>query len=177
MVVFIDPRKYKFADRGDIAAIGKHLLACGHDLIGGDVVSEFQKDRSFDRIREWIEPRQWRDVGSLLELDFLAIRCGRDQHVRIDDESLRFRESRIFHPEGAWIRDYSCQRRSRSGFGAAQRNLILLRSRTAGEVARHGSETDPAGGRRLAHTDTTVTAGLVNPPSCPNEFPEHSHLG
>ena len=81
VVGLIDPREYKFADRGDVAAVGQHPLAGGHDLIGRDVVAELQEHRPLDRIGEWIEPRQRRDVRSLLELDLLAIRRGRDQHV------------------------------------------------------------------------------------------------
>ena len=58
--------------------------------------------------------------------------------------------------------------------GLHQINLVLLRARAAGEIARHGAQADPAGRRRLAHADATVAAGLVDPRAGVDERAEHA---
>mgnify|MGYP003403755161 CR=1 FL=1 len=80
--VSVDAAEGKAADFGNVAAIGQHLGAGGHTLVGGDVVAHLQQHRAFQALRQRAEFGQGLDVGAFFQFRNRLLRGGRHQQGR-----------------------------------------------------------------------------------------------
>ena len=164
-IAFVDDAKGEVGHARDVAAIGQHLRASRHNLVGRDVVAHLQQYRQFDAVGDRIEVRQGVDIGTLHQFDRprrLRRRRGLER-FSIDHRGLRHFDRGIGHVELSRVGDPTGESGGRGGFRAAEKDTVLARARPAGEIARHGPEAVPPGSRRLAHADAAVASGLMKP--------------
>src|SRR5512140_233084 len=92
MVSWVDIFEYELADLGNVTAIRQYPRTGRHDLIGRNVITDCQKNRHLQALRESIEGRQSLDVGSFhqLHLSCFLFRQWRDKHLFV--QSMLFGE-------------------------------------------------------------------------------------
>ena len=93
----------------------------------------------------------------------LAGRKGRFDQAVVSRSPARVFDPGIGHAKLARVRDDAIECGDSSRLGTAEVDLILLRAGTPGEVPCHGAQAAPSRCRRLAHAETAIAAGLVQP--------------
>ena len=166
----------ELADFGNVAPIRQHLLSRRHDLIGGNIISHLQEDRSFHRIGEGMKRGKRLNIRPLLKVNRRAFFGRRREHGRVDNGLVGVFNFWVFHVQCPRIGNHAGKRRSCGRFRAAQIDLIVFGAGTTREIARHGTQADSPGGRRLPHADAAVAAGLMDAATGLNQFSQESRL-
>src|SRR5205823_11353579 len=121
---FVDWVEREVSHGRDVAAVGKDPGAGGHDLVGRDVVAQFEQGGSREAIRERVELGERDDVGALFERDGWTVVGGRDEHLGVDVVVGGWPIAGVGEAEVAWIGDDAGERGRGRGLGTAQVYLV-----------------------------------------------------
>ena len=155
------PREDKVADGGNITPERQYTVAGRHNVIGGNIVSHFQKYLALPclRYRETLgKAGYWVLAGPHTD-------CPASSGPATAGFSLQTAGA-------ALLPDYRqlpgsvilpCKRRRGGGFRVHQIYPIIFGAAAAGKVTGKGAQTVGIRGRGLAHADAAQATGLMNP--------------
>ena len=130
-------------DSRNVGAQGQYLSACGHDVVGGDVVAYLEGNAGLDRLSQRLVYRERLDVRAA---EYLNVRsflgcCGRYYHVIVDDELLWHYISGHF-AAGARVGEYSGDSGDGCGLRGNEVDLSVLGAASAEEVTVESTQGD-----------------------------------
>ena len=145
-----------------IRAQGQYLSTRGHDVVGGDVVADFQRYRALYALvkRRGLGERLYVRTSEYLYAVHFLCGCGRYYHVVVDNEVLRQLELGHIAEVVARVGEVARQRRYSRHFGRYEVDLSVLSAGTSLKVSVECSQRNAARVRRLTHAYAGAAGGF-----------------
>ncbi len=161
----------EFAQVWDVGAVGQDLGACGHDVVGGDVVADFERNAAFDSLGEGLVYRERLDVRTAQNFNVRRVlnACGRSYHIVVDKELLGHYIRRHF-ADCSRIGEYARYRGYRGSLGRNEVYLTVLCAAASLKVAVERSQRNTLAVRGLPHADTRTARALQNSRARVNQY-------
>src|SRR5438445_695059 len=109
----IDIAKQILGNRRDIGTQGQNLRTSRQDVVCGNIVTKFEQDLASQRLFEIGTRWQRLDIGATPNLNRLWLSGGWENPTVINQ--VRVRQTNVRSRKFAWVSDFSCQRRRRTG--------------------------------------------------------------
>ncbi len=176
--LFVAYPEAELGEIGDVGAVGEDFRACGHNVVGGDIVAHLQNGLFLDGILQRLCDGERLDVRPPLDFHRLhqGLLNGGDNHVVVNEEFFGHGD---FFPafQGAGICKHACEGRGCRRLRADQVNLPVRRTAAALEVAVEGAKGHARGVGGLAHAYAGAAGTLEY--ACPggNHVGQSSVLG